>query len=121
MFTWQPYAPDAVRILRKALAIAAKAGAPRLDFDHLYCAVVDELGAARVRLLPAPESVAALRVLAATGGAIEIRSSRLSRDVRRVVDRAIKIASTRVEPRRGITGDDLVRAMSARARRRVRR
>jgi hypothetical protein len=116
---WQPFAPDAVRILRKALAIAAKAGAPRLDFDHLYCAVAEELGPARVRLLRVPESVAVLRGLAATGGPAEIRSSRLSRDVRRVVDRAIRIAATRLEPRRHITGDDLVRAMYSRARRRV--
>jgi hypothetical protein len=119
--TWQPFAPDAVRILKKALAIAANDSAPRLGVEHLYCAVVDELGVARVKFVRVPDAVSALPAAVRSGTITEVRSSRLSRDVRRIVDRAVKIAATRVEPRRHITGDDLVRAMSSFNRRRVRR
>jgi hypothetical protein len=124
--TWQPFAPDAVRILKRALTIAANDSAPRLGSEHLYRAVAEELGVARVRSLRIPDTGIALSAIAVAasarnGRASEIRSSRLSRDVRRIVDRAIKIAATRVEPRRHITGDDLVRAMSSFSRRRGRR
>ncbi len=121
MSTWQPFAPDAVRILKKALAIAAHDSAPRLGVEHLYCAVVDELGVARVKFVRVPAAFYSLPPAARTGATAEVRSSRLSRDVRRIVDRAVKIAATRVEPRRHITGDDLVRAMSSFTRRRARR
>lgn len=115
----QPFAPDAVRILKRALAIAAKAGAPRLAFEHLYCATVEELGTARLRLLRVPDGLPeALRGLAGSAMAGDVRSSRLSRDVRCIVDRAIRIASTRVGPSRDITGDDSVLAMKKHYRRR---
>lgn len=117
---WQPFAPDAVRILKKALAIAANDNAPRLGLEHLYRAMVEELGFARVKSVRAPDAVSSLPA-AASEAAAEIRSSRLSRDARRVVDRAIKIAATRRESLRHITGDDIVRAMSSFTRRRARR
>lgn len=119
MSTWQPFAPDAVRILKKALVIAASDSAPRLGVEHLYCAVVEELGVARVKFVRAPDAVSALPAAAKSATTGEVRSSRLSRDVRRIVDRAVKIAAMRVEPRRHITGDDLVRAMSSITRRRA--
>jgi len=118
---WQPFAPDAVRILKKALAIAANDSAPRLEVEHLYRAMVEELGFARVKSVRAPGAASVLPPVAASRTATEIRSSRLSRDARRIVDRAIKIAANRVEPRRHITGDDIVRAMSSFTRHRARR
>jgi len=112
MSMWRPFAPDAVRIIKKATAIAEGAGARRLRVEHLYSALIEELGTERVASVPAPVHAHTHRPPAE--GAMKARTPTFDRDARHVLEIALTVADRRL-----ITGDDLVHAMASLAERRA--
>ncbi len=110
MSMWRPFAPDAVRVIQNAISIARDSNAPKLSSDHLYRALVEELGAERVALstltiarMARPTSSTPLRPSTADG------SPRFARDARSTLERAIKVAAQRDGL---VRGEDLLSALS---------